>query len=105
VLASLPRIINLCTNTTTGLVFASDPSVVELWELAASILCASMRQDKKTVRPVATALVNLVSDTSIRALPPRVSTRYALRFLTHVAMHGGIAVFVCAFLCRVLLSV
>ena len=75
VLASLPRIVSLCTNQSSGLVFASDPACPELWELAASIMCAAVRQEKRAVRPIAAAIVNMLSDASMKALPARVPQR------------------------------
>jgi outer membrane protein W len=57
-------------------VFASDTNVKALWDVAASILCATAEHEKKTAKAVASALVNLVSESSIKALPPTVPVQY-----------------------------
>ena len=79
VVASLPRILDLVVNQTSGLVFASDPKCGELWELAASLLCASVRDNVSALRPVSNAIVNVMSESAIRALPKAIPVRYRIQ--------------------------
>ncbi len=65
--SAMPRILELCTSV-TGLLFTSDPSCSELYEIASGILCAAIQHDQRVLKTVSGELMTVLSDATMATL-------------------------------------